>query len=91
VRVLCSSSLSLRHFSSLLLCLLASDAVSRIQHKVLKEVKGLQQVAAKLVDTYEDKDGGRKQASHVLCFVHVCVSRLSCSGCALIFLYNFFL
>jgi len=31
------------------------------QHKVLKEVKCLQRVAAKLVDTYEDKDGGRKQ------------------------------
>ena len=31
------------------------------QHKVLKEVKGLQRVAAKLVDTYTDKDGGRKQ------------------------------
>ena len=38
-----------------------------VQHKVLKEVKGLQRVAAKLVDTYEDKDGGRKQASRQYC------------------------
>jgi splicing factor 3A subunit 3 len=31
------------------------------QHKVLKEVKTLQVVAGKLAESYEDKDGGRKQ------------------------------
>lgn len=34
-----------------------------MQHKVLKEAKGLQRVSLKLAENYKDKDGGRKQVN----------------------------